>query len=452
MFSCCISEIVEQEPATIELHLGYRMQFTASSKNVEWVSDNPSVATVSATGLVTAISKGTATIYTYSSKGKQNIVCYLITYPKRNILFYIGGDNDLLSETYQKINQVRAGWNPCKGEMIIYADQRNKGACLLRVNETKDAAGYYGLDTIAKYGAENSADAGTLNRVINKIVQDYPADSYGMIFFSHASGWLPKGTLNSPRSLVIDDGDGVKYEMEYDDFASAIPDKQFDFILFEACLMADVMSMYELRNKAEYVLASSAEIVSPGFEPVYKNEIMRLYDTKNDIKSVVSGFGQSYYDHIISSYPEISDVCSATLSLIKTDEMEALAAVTKSVLNGTEMDEKNVTPLSDIQWFDRPGKLGRNPYCRYFDFAHTIEKLMPEADRRAFNEQIEKTVVWKVATKRFLLNGSNESPNFVEYDGFFIERHSGLTTYISQDVYPVLNSAFKGSSWYKAID
>jgi hypothetical protein len=376
---------------------------------------------------------------------------------KRNILFYIGGDNNLSGEVGQKMNQIRQGWIPNKGEMIIYADKKNVGACLLRVNENKDAAGSYGLDTLVNYGKEDSSDPEVLKRVINKMVQDYPADSYGMIFFSHASGWLPEGTLISPRSLVIDEGeDGAKSEMEYDEFASAIPDKRFDFIIFEACLMADVMSMYALRNKAEYVLASSAEIVSPGFggsnglvSEIYKKEIMRLYDKKNDIKSVVSGFAQSYYDYI-ATIPETNAYCSTTLSLIKMDEMEALASATKTILNGTEIDEKNLT-LSEIQRFDRPKKLGGNPYSRYFDFAHAVEQLMPESDYMAFNEQLDKTVVWKASTKRFLLQDYNSMPNFSEYNGFFIDRHSGLTTYISQDVYPFLNSVFKNSSWYKAI-
>jgi hypothetical protein len=448
----------EVAPATIEMHCGYSIQLTVPSKNVEWVSDNPSVATVSSTGLVTATGKGRAIIYTCSSNNKRDIVCYLEIYPKRNILFYLGGDNDLLSETYQKINQVRAGWNPAKGEMIIYADQKNKGAFLLRVNEMKDTDGYYGLDTIAVYETENSANAGTLNRVINKMVQDYPADSYGMIFFSHASGWLPEGTLSRPRSLVIDDGEGVRHEMEYDDFAGAIPDKQFDFIVFEACLMADVMSVYELRNKTGYVLASSAEIVSPGFggsneltTEIYKKEIMRLYDTKNDVKSAVSGFAQSYYDHI-ATIPEDNVFCSATLSLINMDEMEALASMTKVVLQGKNMAEATLN-IDAVQRFDRPKKLIKNgcTNSRYFDFAHAVGQIASVADYGYFNEQLNKTVIWKAATKRFLLGNYNGLPHFDRYDGFFIEHHSGLTTYIIQDVYPYLNSVFEASSWYKAV-
>ncbi|MDR0699811.1 MAG: hypothetical protein LBG28_11440, partial [Tannerella sp.] len=78
--------------------------------------------------------------------------------------------------------------------------------------------------------------------------------------------------------------------------------------------------------------------------------------------------------------------------------------------------------------------------------------ITSESHFRAFNEQLDKTVVWKAATKRFLLGDRDDGvPDFHTYDGFFIERHSGLTTYILQDVYPYLNSVFKASAWYKAV-
>lgn len=452
LFSGCDKEVIEPEvPPTIEIHSGYSIQLAASSRNVEWRSDNPSVATVSSTGLVTAKGKGKAVIYTYASEEKQDIVCYLDVYPRRNVLFYIGADDNLInSDTPGKINQIRSGWQPDKGELLIYADRQGEGACLLRINNIPDANGYYGLDTLAVYGAENSADAAMLTRSINKMVSDYPADSYGMIFFSHASGWLPQGALNRPRSMVIDGGN----EMEYTDFASAIPDGQFDFIIFEACLMADVMSMYELRNKTEYILASSAEIVSPGFRGIYKEKIMNLFDTKQSVELNLKDFGQAYYDHIVSNYPENSAYCSVTMSLIHAKEMANLASVTKTVLQGKDLNETTL-PVDDIQRFDRPEKLISSAYdksSRYFDFAQSIEELTSDSQYGVFNAQLDKTVVWKAATKRFLLGDyGNGTPDFVDYNGFFIERHSGLTTYIKQDVYPVLNEAYERSSWYKAI-
>ena len=441
MMSGC-DEMVEEPIPTLEMHKGYSTQLNALSDNVKWGSSDPSIATVSSTGLVTAVKAGKATIYTYSSNDQQEVACYLEVHPTRNILFYIGGDNNLFGEAYTKINKVRSGWQPGMGEMIIYVDHEVDGACLLRITEVKGNE-YFRLDTIQDYGAENSADHTVLSGAINRMKQDYPADSYGMILFSHASGWLPEGMLASPRSIVRDDA--VVREMEYYDFAAAIPDKQFDFIIIEACLMADVMSMYELRNKAEYVLASSAEIVSPaeyvlassaeivspGFTNIYDKKIMGLYDTKNNVSTILSGFVQSYYDIMKNSI---------TMSLIKMDEMENLASVTKSILKGIDIDDTNLD-VDEIQTFDRPRALGGRPYSRYFDFAHIMENLVSSSDYKIFNTQMEKTVIWKASSSSFLLN----------QNGFYINHHCGLTTYIEQTVYPELKAAYRNSSWYKAV-
>ena len=406
--------------------------------------------------------------------------------PTRTILFYIATDNNGLDngstgdEPKDAINAIRAGWKPGRGEMLIYTDQTNRRPCLMRINNTRNEDGLYGIDTVwVSPQEENSADAEVLKRVINKVVNDYPADSYGMLFFSHSSGWLPKGMLNAPRSsemgqqlseqssgdaieqrsLVIDKGEILGgevqiQEMEYYDFAVAIPDKQFDFIIFESCLMADVMSMYELRNKTEYVLASSAEIVSPGLTFIYKDNIMRLYDTRIPVASAVEGFANSYVTYIKTYFREDDVYCSTTMGLIKMSEMQNLAKTVKEALNGTPLNESTLT-VDSIQRFDRPDKLIGVIYpkrSRYFDLDHTIENVASASQYAAFRTQLEKTVVWKDNTKRFLLaNYSNGSPNYVQYNGFFIKRHSGLTTYIQQSVFDALNKTYENSSWYKAI-
>ena len=382
---------------------------------------------------------------------------------QRNILFYIGADSNGIDngstgdEPKAQLNVIRAGWIPGKGELLIFADQTNRPPCLMRINKIKGADGLYGIDTVHVYNEENSADATVLRRVIDTVVTLYPADSYGMIFFSHASGWLPKGMLAHPRSLVIDKGeDGIAKEMEYTVFAAAIPDKQFDFLIFEACFMADVMTMYELRNKAEYILASSAEIVSPGFWYIYKKEIMRLFDTRNSIPAVVSGFGQAYVDCIKNEFPENNIFCSTTLGLIKMNEMENLASTVKTLLNGVKLNESTLT-VDNIQRFDRPAYnrlnliISGQRKSRYFDFDHVMKNLVSDSQYALFHTQMQKTVVWKANTQRFLLGDDNGAPNYAEYDGFMIEHHSGLTTYIQQSVYPELNMAYENSSWYNAI-
>jgi len=370
----------------------------------------------------------------------------------RNILFYAGGDSNVGNEAYQKINLMREGWEPGRGELLIYVDHKDDGAMLIRLNERKNDDGLYCYDTLQVYGkGDNSADWRTLRRSIDYMTENYPADSYGFIFFSHGSGWLPKGTLAYPRSLVIDNGSGND-EMEYSDFAAAIPDAQFDFIILEACLMADVMTIYALRNKAEYVLASSAEIVSPGFggstsmsTDIYKHKIMSLFNTQASVKSIMIGFAQTYFN-VISSIPEDNDHCSATLSIIEMSEMSNLALAAKTALDGDTVKESDlICSIDSVQQFDRPQYLiSTYPRkSRFFDLEHTYENIAASAVAfQSFNTQLEKTVVWKAATAKFL--GASPSLN-----GFNINHHCGLTTYIEQN-YPFLNQSYEASDWFKA--
>jgi hypothetical protein len=359
---------------------------------------------------------------------------------KRNILFYIAtGDNSSIDDDTQgKIDSIRAGWKSGMGEMIIYADRKRNGAALYRINERKDTKGWYGLDTLVIYGVENSADASKITRAINYMTTHYPADSYGMLFFAHGSGWLPAGTLNSPRSLVIDTVGGAKKEIEFYDFANAIPAGTLDFIIFEECLMADVAFMYELRNKTDYVLASSAEIVAPGFTFVYKKQIMGLYNTKNGVDKVLSDFGQSYVRFIKSNFTETSAYCSVTMSLIKMSEMDALATATKTALNGKDIIETNLL-IDSIQSFDRPRELSGQSRSRYFDLGNTVDSLA--AQTAQFKSQLNKTVVWKDATTYFMYGEG----------GFKIKQHSGLTTYIKRTAFPYLNLQYENTTWYKAM-
>ncbi|MDR2473660.1 MAG: hypothetical protein LBD53_08910 [Tannerella sp.] len=378
---------------------------------------------------------------------------------RRNILFYIATDEGSIidGDTKPKIDDIRRGWQPGKGEMLIYADRLNNGATLMRISDVKGSNGAYMIDTLANYGVENSADPATLSRAIDSLTRHHKADSYGLIFFSHASGWLPKGMLANPRSLVIDKGgDGVKKEMNYTDFADAIPDHTFDFIILEACLMADVISMYELRNKADYILASSAEIVAPGFQlgltwdnvlppSAYQTKTMSLFDTQQPVETILKDFGQAYYN-IVSKISAGNDYNSMTLGLIKMSEMDALATATKTALNGAVIHENSLktgVDINDIQTFDRPqaSGMGGMPYSRYFDFAHTLQNIVPQDKYADFSKQMEKTVVWKVSTPNFMLS----------YNGFEIKHHCGLTTYIEREtVYPDITAAYEQSAWFAA--
>lgn len=359
--------------------------------------------------------------------------------PARTVVVYLGGDNNLSDETARKVEALRQGWTYTGNKCLIYRDSRD-GAQLLRLRGGCQTTPTPYVETVREYGAEDSASAETFARVLRDIAAEYPADSYGLIFFSHASGWLPSGTLHNPgggtRSMGVDDGNGVRTEMEMADFAAAIPDGMFDFIVFETCLTAGVEVAYELRGKADYMLASSAEIVSPGFTPVYSSALRLLCNTAVSTESALEAFGQAYMDYVNTNYTGARR--SATLSLTDIREISPLAARMQAALRG---HPARAFDLSRLQFFDRPGSYGDSPALpRFFDLDEWAEAVASPEEYEAFCVQLEHTVVWKASTATFM-TGQN---------GYTIRRHAGLTIYVEQDAFPELNDAYRRSAWYRA--
>ena len=383
--------------------------------------------------------------------------------PTRTVLVWLGGDNNLADETSRKIEAMRRGWSGAASECLIYEDTP-AGARLLRLHGGCAPASVPFVETLREYGRENSASAEVFARVLHEVARDYPADSYGLLYFSHASGWFPVGALEDPvragdigtsaesvrefrpsvRSLGWDSStteqvpDGMTHaEMELSDFAAAIPDGRFDFILFEACLTAGVETAYALRRKADWLLVSSAEIVSPGFTPIYTEAFRYLFDPSLEADEALQAFGRTYIDHVNTL---AGDARSATLSLIRTSGLDSLAARVAESL--PLFSESTADMITRLQHFDRPGSYGESPALpRCFDLGQWIGEVSCTGSHAIFEKQMDRTVAWRANTERFL-----PSEN-----GFAIKHHSGLTTYIPQKAFPRLNDAWRKTAWYKAL-
>ena len=336
----------------------------------------------------------------------------------RTLLVYLGRDNsDLWRTAEEKIESMLLGWNGKNGKLIFYQDLKGEKPCLLEAyrdgntNKTR---------IVREYEEENSASAQVFHRVINETVDLYPSESYGLIFFSHASGWLPEGVFAATRSV----GRDGEAEMELSDFAQAIPDGLFDFIIFEACFMAGIEVVYELKDKTAYILASSAEILSPGFIGSYETSMDYLFKENADLVS----FARNAYDEIDRQYGAYR---SGTLSLVRTSGLESLGHWLKSNrISGM------ITDNEGIQYFDRKTN------HLFFDFeAYYSRLLADDISRSQLTSFLDNCLIYKAATPSFMSG----------YNGFDIRFHSGLTTYIPQEMFPSLNEEYKKMKWYKAV-
>ena len=353
----------------------------------------------------------------------------------RTLLVYIALNNSLSGEIKDMHDALKEGWDSkTMGSLVILT--HSKGDASPMLIKFKEHNNEIVADTLRRYINMSSASASLMSQVISDTQVLAPGDSYGMLLFSHASGWLPERSFIDPvnwspssqvraqeiipRSIFEDN----KREMELSDFAAAIPDGMFDFIASEMCFMAGVEIAYALRNKTDYLLAAAPEVLSPGFVPIYPTSLGLLYKPEADLES----FGQAFFDYFNSQQGLYK---SAAISLIKTSEMEGLAALTRAIGLPLQSQEQ----IDHIQHYDGNYRAGL-PHL-FFDYRDYIVQSATPKQIEQLDEQLSKVVIFKQNTPK-LINVT-------------IAKHSGLSVYIPQTNLPRLNDAYKITDWYKAL-
>lgn len=358
---------------------------------------------------------------------KESCDCPVIS-THRTVLVYLGVDNNFRAEAAEKIKQLTINWNKAfDGNLLVYADAGAKPV-LLHIYHSERRGNV--ADTIASYPAENSAGSATFARVLNMVKAYRPADSYGLVVLSHATGWLPANMSNpiALRSVIIDTGpevDKAENYMELADFAKAIPYK-LNFAVFDACFMASVEVAYELKDKVEYIVASPTEVLAPGF--IYTSMMQHLFKPQPDLTAVAREFYE-FYDDYESGLPR-----SATVSLIKTSALDVLAQLFKEITTTVHPFSENV---ENIQTFGYAGQK------IYFDLGDRLLHLSPEKSEEIKNV-FNQCILYKANTPSYYSAGTlGLQP---------IRAFSGLSVYIPQATFPQANAAYSRLKWAEATD
>ena len=116
------------------------------------------------------------------------------------------------------------------------------------------------LANVQDLGAQvNSADGATLTDFGEWAVKNYPADHYGLIMWDHGGGWsmIASDDTLGPAGISMS-----AFKQALDTMTKASGQK-FDFIGFDACLMAQLPVAVTIQPYADYQIA--AEELVPGF-------------------------------------------------------------------------------------------------------------------------------------------------------------------------------------------
>ena len=356
----------------------------------------------------------------------------------RNVLLlYSAGFNSLSTYLREDIeDELMSGYIPSGGRndnvLLVFSKltakprdyQTQTSPVLFRLY--KDARGEVVSDTLRTWPVGTRAvDADVVTDVLNCVRERFPAAGYGVIFSSHATGWMPEGYYsdpyyfdggsgddfwNAPRRLYryreigddawpavksvgqeYADGTSESYEIDLEDFADAIPFK-LDYLIFDACLMGGVEVAWALRDKASLVAFSQTEILADGMP--YKTLGNTLLGPAGpDVRKVCEDYFEQYSSRSGSSR-------SATISLIDTRGMEALAGEC-ALLFEQYRDEIASLQYKSVQCFGRYV----SGYDRhwFFDLRDIIEKAgATEEELEAFDVILSGAVLYAAHTPTFL--------------------------------------------------
>ncbi len=349
----------------------------------------------------------------------------------KTVLVYMVADNSLSTYVDNNIAEMREGMkgSPLNSKLIIYVDKLNSAPQLIKIENDN---GTINEKVVKNYQEQNSVSPNVMASVISDVVKKYPAQSYGLVLWSHGYGWIPGGSNTKAISTRWFGQDDTKF-MDIPDLVTALnTGPHFDYILFDACFMGGVESSYALRKNASYLIASPAEVLGDGFP--YKDIVPYFFgSTEADYIKISALYYNHYKDLTITSneYP------SAAIGCIKCSELDSLAAQTAKIITAHHAPVATIN-ASGIQHFE-----GYSPHL-FYDLGDFINAFATNKERLSFEQQLNKAVIYKACTPIIL------SVTFYGDMYITINTFSGLNTFIPQTETSILNKAYKSCEWYNA--
>ena len=357
------------------------------------------------------------------------------TMAEKTIFFYMpwtdsetSTENSLYSNFLTNIADVESGIIAQKGlgqnRVLVFISPSPTYSALLEIKYT---GGRCVRDTLKRYGNLDYTTPEGIAAILNDVKSNATAHQYDMIIGSHGNGWIPKGVDNYYRTRAFG-GSTLRYQTNITDLAAGISraGMHMQFICFDDCYLAQVEVANDLRNAADYLIASTSEVLADGIP--YNKVWKYITPATPDYKKIC----ETFYQHYISqTYPY------GTLSAIRCSEMENMAALMRNLNANHTFDAGK---LGDLQKLDGYGQTA------FFDFADYVKKLCGGTPPPEFAAAIGRLVPYYSYTPKIYtsLNAYNGGFNTVPVNTF-----SGIT--ISD---PTDNTYLVGyktqTNWWKA--
>lgn len=310
------------------------------------------------------------------------------------------------------------------------------------------------LDTL-----DTAVSVETVNKVFTYLKDNYKIENFGMIFSSHATGYMPSGYFSNPskyekattarasstlypglieyedpyqegkypltkslgqETYMIDDKKYMK-EMDIVEFAAALPLK-FRYILFDACLMGGIEVAYELKDKTDIMGFSPTEVLADGLD--YTSLASHLLEkTEPDILAVSEDYIEYYMN-------ESGNYQSATWSVVDCTKLDPIASAASEIFAKYKDDFLNMKS-DDVQKYF----YSSNKHWHYDLLSIVQNSGASKEEKDDFEKLIEDSIIYKGST-----------PEFISVP---IEVFSGYSMMLPSQAGNYLRNYYKNLAWNK---
>ena len=141
---------------------------------------------------------------------------------RRTVLLYFAADNNLAPYAKTDLEEAKAGLLASSVEDVHLLAYCDFGGSDARLVELVKQDGTVSEEIVREYGKRNSVGVDETREVFSDVFThpDYEAESYALVYWSHADGWIPYPVPDT-RWIGQDKGEGDK-RMNLSDFISTL--------------------------------------------------------------------------------------------------------------------------------------------------------------------------------------------------------------------------------------
>lgn len=307
----------------------------------------------------------------------------------RTLLVYIVAENSISNDLLGDFNEIKnAAYDlPDDARLFVYFDNSDKTRlpALYQYHSYNNS-----LVENVVYTFDNdvcSSDTAVLGKVMNIIFTDYPTKAFDLVMGSHADGWISNSSKSSPnRSIGIDNGENTFSNditttieiKELVELLQRLPVK-IDRLMFDACLMQGVEVAYALRNVADWIIASPAEI--PAYGAPYDKIIQKFFEPSSGVEDIMYEYKKAYD----------KENYAVLLSAVRTMYMQELADSTCRYV------KKYFSVDTTINY---NGSLAYVPWKApaYYDICSVMKQVLDEVDYGHWKEALDKAVPYTMVS------------------------------------------------------